>query len=256
MVDAWFDNQIFVSGTHYLQSLELLTQATIIAKVKGEFSDQARFLSMHGVIIAIYLGQLDKGFQFIEQALHIAREHEDQVSEALCLSYLGIIHMEKEEYEKAEAEFNNAIVIHKLGGRKDNEVIELGNLAGAYVGQGKYELAIELIGQNLAFYEENTNEKAEANDLCNLSVAYREMGNYKQSLEYVEQSLTIRRKIYDRFGEALSIYNMGLLFKEQGNTALARETLQNALSIYESLDLINKAEEINKIISEMEENQP
>ncbi|MBI5679981.1 MAG: tetratricopeptide repeat protein [Methanobacterium sp.] len=172
-------------------------------------------------------GELNKALESFEKSIEINQEIGYKKGEAINLSNLGLIYLDK-------------------------EAINLSNLGLIYLDKGELNKALESFEKSIEINQEIGYKKGEADDLGNMGIIYKKMNNYEEALNYHERALGIDKKIGDRYGEAIDLANLGVIYKKMNKPEKAVTTSQKAFELLEELGDTKYKKEKEEIISNID----
>ena len=177
------------------------------------------------------LGQVERAIDFLEQALAIARETGNHMSQAAIQGNLGLAYRDLGQVERAIDQYQQALTIAREIGDYSGEGYCLSYLGSAYRDLGQIERAIDQYQQALTIAREIGDRKLAAPILSNLGLAYRGLGQVERAINHYQQALAIARKIGDRIGEGVCLGNSGNAYYALGQVDRAIDHIQQALVI-------------------------
>jgi serine phosphatase RsbU (regulator of sigma subunit) len=128
--------------------------------------------------------QLDNAVANYEKSVSINTELGNTNAQRIIYGYLGMICLEKEDYNKAITYFGKSFEMNKKAGKNSEQLSDLYNIASAYQMLGKYDESNKNAQTALnKAIELNNLESAKSCNLL-LSENYDKMGNSKKSAEY------------------------------------------------------------------------
>jgi predicted ATPase len=175
--------------------------------------------------------------QAVQQALDLARLHQDGEGEARCLARLGLIAWSKGDYDTAEREYTDALMSIGAEDRFQDEEAEIRRGLGLlYRQQGKYDAAETQFQRNLALNQALANKPGEANAHNMLGVIDLNRRNLDAALVHYRQAQQIYETVGDQAGVASCLFSIGQAVSATGDYATAKSLLQQALQTYERIN--------------------
>lgn len=147
--------------------------------------------------------------QIYLKALELAQQEKHQEWTAAAHGNLGLIFIISKEYDKAEQNLLNSIVLYHRLGDKRNEAVFLMNLAGLYSIQKRLDLAAEKLQLALEKFTLMGNTRAIATTTANYAVLLEKMGQIQDAILKNESAIATFREIGDKKGEAVATTNLG-----------------------------------------------
>jgi tetratricopeptide (TPR) repeat protein len=113
-------------------------------------------------LVHTYLGRCGEAELAFQASLDLRRQINDERGIGYSLYGLGLVALERGQFEPAEDYFQQAYQIHSQLGAKAETVVDLSYLGQARLGLGKLDGAAEASGQAIAFLaEQKTVEEAQ-----------------------------------------------------------------------------------------------
>lgn len=155
------------------------------------------------------LGYVREAIGYHKQAMEIAKDIKDRLTEGNNLGYLGNAYRNFGELRKSIEYYKQALKISKETASRHEEERWLGNLGNAYRNLGELRKAIEYHEQAMRIAKEIGDRSGEGRWLGNLGSAYLHSGEPARAIEYYEQTLRIVREIGDRRAEGNNLGYLG-----------------------------------------------
>lgn len=138
----------------------------------------------------------------IDSALNIflkAKElfEEIKIENSPLYSSLGVVYLEKEEYEQAELYLKKAIDVAEKNQDAVNLTASYGHLGNLYFIMGKYQPAKELCLKGFQLAEETGSLRQSCDNANYLYKIYKKEGNISKTLEYFEIFVARRDTLYN-----------------------------------------------------------
>ena len=105
---------------------------------------------------------------------------------------------------------------------------DIGNIAGIYKNEGKYQKALLYDKKSLALKH---TKKGKAISYNNIAMDYAEMNNYSEAIKYETKALNLDESIGDYYGTAMDYLNLGLLNTLDKNYVSAKKEILKGLSM-------------------------
>lgn len=222
-------------------------------------------------------GDYIQALSFAQKSLAYARELRNPLAISDGLSYLGEIYTRLGDYTRAHESFDEALKV--LRPTDPNESIyrahAMAGKAGAYIRQGDYARALDLLQRTLALMEEMKslpNTAAMLNDMAevylnmgdaaraletysralelakrigfqevvlattnNIGAAYLRRGDLNQAMAYAREGFELAQKAGNRPEVWNSLITIANIYREQGDRAHAAETYRQGLALAEEM---------------------
>jgi tetratricopeptide (TPR) repeat protein len=207
--------------------------AELHERLQGKITDPALRKSSVGNLGSAYyrIGHYQRAITCYEQALRLAREHNDRWGEGVWLGNLGNCYANLDQTDQAIDYYAQALAIAREVGDRHGEAAELCKLGNRYADIGQTARAIEYYQQALAIDREIGDRPGEAVNLCNLGERYSDLGQTAEALHTLKGALTIARETGFRLAEAAAQANMGNVYLAQGEWGEATRQFKQALEI-------------------------
>jgi tetratricopeptide (TPR) repeat protein len=221
-------------------------------------------------------GDIEHAIEYLMQALTVARESGDRVTEALTQSGLALAHARNGDFPLAVEHNEKAIALSRdIGDRRTEcrtvaqaartarimndprdamklseqalaiagetgdtcaEARLLGDIAAASLATGKALRAIEVGCKSLHIASGIGDRLQEASVLDTLGKSYSAVGDSRRSIQSHEARLGISRELRDRYSEADALGNLGNACARSGDARRALAYHQELLSLVRTLD--------------------
>ncbi|MBE9107900.1 tetratricopeptide repeat protein [Nodosilinea sp. LEGE 07298] len=230
----------------FAEALEVLQVALAEYRALGDRPERYRGeVASLTAIAEVYLWQNrhDEALDLAQQALEIARTHQNDWGEVWALNIAGVAQRNLGQLEEAEASYQQAL---ELGSTLEDKFplnVSRLNLGAVYMAQGNIAAAREQFQQALAYLEQPSSSPEldlrrkyyQALTLQWAGLGALRAEEFDQALSFFEQSLTLGRAISNLAVEAGTLLSKGQLYQQRSKEALALEAYQQALSLYQTL---------------------
>ena len=152
-----------------------------------------------------HLGDLEGALDDTRQALDLARQTGDAVSQARQLNTTGNVYKEMGEFRRALEAYQQSLKLAREKNEKLGEAFVLNNISGVYELQGDYRLAADYAVRSLRIKEALGKTPETITNLINLGEDYNHLGRTAEALRSLDKALRIAREFGDRLriGQAL-----------------------------------------------------
>lgn len=179
----------------------------------------------------------DTALYYGETARELAMELDYEKGIAQAFNDVGILFIDKGDYNKALDYFGNSLEI-RLVLQDSTGIGSLYNKIGiVYQKKGQLKESLDNAIKALEIYEKLNQELWVGYCLNNIAIINYNLGNLKTSLDYHERALELRKKQNDKYGEAGSYSNIANVYLEIGDTVQAISNYEKALKISRELEL-------------------
>lgn len=153
---------------------------------------------------------------YLERAVEIGREEEDQRLKSAALSHLGIAYRLQGELKQALTVTKQALMINREIGNMISMVPTLTNLGECYRQLGWLEEAIRCQQQSLAIAYRVGDREGQGIALGNLGSCYYQLGHWEKAVHTLKEAMVSYREIGDRHGEMIALGNLGNCYLQTG----------------------------------------
>ncbi|MBN2430062.1 MAG: GGDEF domain-containing protein [Acidobacteria bacterium] len=182
-----------------------------------------------------YLARYEEALRHFTDSLVLARKAADEAAIALSLDRIGVIHGSLSDFARALEFFLEALEIRERIGDKKQIARSLNNIGVIYQRMADLDKSLEYFTRTLQIMEEANDSDGIGAALNNIGNIYDSLGNHNKALDYFERSLKLRQATGNRKGTALLLNNIGRIYSMQGDDRRALDTLFQALKIREEI---------------------
>jgi tetratricopeptide (TPR) repeat protein len=166
-----------------------------LARRLGEPGIEAMALRILGLAL-VETGQRDRGMALCEQAVAIAGDLGEPALEYHALTTLAYAMLVAGRHQLAESCCRRGIELcARLGPFVTSEAFLLGMLGDAYIGQGRYQDGIDVLGTAMAVFEERGDRWGAALCLLKQGRAYLALGRADEARGFLERCPPIFREL-------------------------------------------------------------
>jgi len=175
--------------SHFELATEKLEQAMRVFQGENSPIDIAHTNSQLALIHLLRTDNLSVAISYFDQAAHIFSEHNLDLYQAACMTYLGSIYMQYGRFEEADRNYQNArvkFVNHDVLGLLADNLNDSGKLNSL---RGMLQTSVEqYLKANEIYGQLGMNLRA-ASTMANLGEVYGQLGRYQDALHYLEQAI-------------------------------------------------------------------
>ena len=198
------------------------------------------------------IGELDMALKYGLPGM-TRLEHSGGFKMFLIIGYywIGGIYTDTGHCDEALDLFRKGLEVDFPAGLENMDARLTNGIAGVYMKQKKYSLALEYYLKALDRCETTTERTFKARGLTDLGDYYLKMGNYPEAIRYNEEALAIRRQMKIQNGEITNLMNLGDIYYKQGKSSKAIEVLSQALKLAEEIRVKTKMYQIHHLLSDI-----
>ena len=173
----------------------------------------------------------DTAILFGNRALQLAVNIDYPKGEAQAYNDLGIIYIDRGEFQKALDYFDKSMVIRKQLGDTAGMGSLYNKMGIVHQKQGDLKQALDNQIKALKIYEQLKQDLWVGYCLNNIAIVHQNLGNFDKSLEYHFRALEYRINLKDVYGQGGSYGNIGNVYFKIGDTNTAITYYEKALAI-------------------------
>lgn len=173
----------------------------------------------------------DTAILFGNKALQLASTLDYPKGEAQAYNDLGIVYIDRGEFQQALDYFDKSMLIRKQLGDTAGMGSLYNKMGIVHQKQGNLKLALLNQIKALKIYEQLKQDLWIGYCLNNIAIVHQNLGNLNKSLDYHFRALEYRKKMKDKYGEGGSYGNIGNVYVKLGDTATALVYYKKALAI-------------------------
>ncbi|HEY4786605.1 MAG TPA: tetratricopeptide repeat protein, partial [Bacteroidales bacterium] len=197
-----------------------------------------------GLATKVYIQNPERSLQYAEAALKIARDHDDQFSEARTLKAIGDIY-NKIDFERLSLPYySRAMEIAAKIGKPGLEA-QLALLVGdIYYKTNQNDTALNLYNRSLTIFLKLNKKEGIAQCYVKFGNIYWFTTNYDKSLEYYLKAISLYESLNHKAGIADVYYHIGSLYTVLGDNKKAISFLEKSLKYFIDYDDSEKLSEL------------
>ncbi len=215
-----------------------------ILALGNELKDHSKDGMANLIIGAGYLfsGNFEKGKEFTDQGLKIARENRNVEEECVGLNSLAVFYMNTGDYKHAEDLFRQTLDKAVAANLTERAAMVTFNIGAIYTNQGKLAEGLKSFQDALKYFITIDNHKFIARTMMNIAVNYNSWGNYDKALEYYLEADKYFENLKDKPGRVATLNNIGEVYKDMGNYSEAINYYTRSLDLSISIQsILNEA---------------
>jgi signal transduction histidine kinase/Tfp pilus assembly protein PilF len=188
----------------------------------------------------LFSGNFEKGKQFTDAGLKIAKENKNVEEECTGLNSLAVFYMNTGDYKQAVDLFHQTRDKAVAANLTERAAMVTFNIGAIYTNQGKLAEGLNEFQEALKYFTAIGNNKFIARTLMNIAVNYQSWGNYDKALNYYLKADKYFENIKDKIGRVASLNNIGEVYKDKGSYSEAikyyTQSLDMAIGIQSKLN--------------------
>jgi predicted ATPase/Tfp pilus assembly protein PilF len=182
-------------------------------------------------ILASQLDDYDRAQAMFEESLGIYRELGDQGRTGTLLNNLGMIALNRRDFAAARALLEQSLSVAHEAGNEVRSAIVLNNLASLYETQGEYSIALRLYADSSVCYRHVRDSVGLSFALSREAHTALAEGQAEVARMLCEEGLDLARGVRHQGAVAACCLELGIVRLQQGDLAAARSLFQESLSI-------------------------
>lgn len=195
---------------------ELLEESLAIFQALGDTTWKIRVISMLGQT-AIRARDFERGLTLREQAVVLARSHEDKWILAMSVRNLGLSLLQAEHHDRARTVLREALTLHQSFGDQANSAHTLDGLGMLSLAEGDPAGATAYVEEALALARKLGHLLDTADFLADLGLIALEEDDYRRAGTLFEESLKVALPIEDELSIAQCLWGYAALSAVRGS---------------------------------------
>jgi serine/threonine protein kinase/Tfp pilus assembly protein PilF len=181
--------------------------------------------------VEIRSGNSQASLEYLDRALRLAIQMENQDQRAAILHATGVAFKELNKPEDAMRYLQDSLVIKRRLGQKKGIAVSLNELAQVQAELGKPEASLASFQEALQLRRDISDQKGVGDTLIDLGGHYQDSGRYDEALKLYKESLQIQRDVGNESDQALCLNNIGVAYLSKGDYDNARTYFEQALQL-------------------------
>ena len=179
---------------NYNAALSYLNESEKKLTILGDLVNKLNCINWKGLTLW-HMGLNAKAAKNFEEAIIISRDLNNMVRLGGCLTNLGLVYLDMENYNEAIVKFEEADNIHEIDGQKAYQAVNLSGWGYALSFLGKLELAFEKVNRAIKYSKEANSQSDIAQHYTNLGNMYYNEQDYYNAKLTIHKAIAIQRKI-------------------------------------------------------------
>ncbi len=199
-------------------------------------ADRARLLNLLARI-EVYRAQTDKAVLHIQQAMEIAKQHNDPVGQAEADLNTALNAVNQAKIDDAIAAAIDSLAVLDGVDRPDLLGEALLRMAMMYRCTDQLDESIMMSMQALDIARQSNNPLALTYAYQGLAIAYELSDHFNESGEYYRRMLEQARIAGSRLMEAFALMGLGYIHNNQGDLKIAESLIREAVAVFRAIDV-------------------
>lgn len=183
--------------------------------------------------ISNWQGDRKNSFLYLNKALKLMQEINDQQGISNSLNFLAFLHSSFGENDKALEFYNRSLELRKKTNDYKGMAEILNSIGLLYKSEGDIINSLNYYQKALQLSEKIDYKDEIASSLNSLARIFNSQGDIVKALEYYQKCLKIQENMEDKEGIALVLNNIGSIYYDQGELSKALENFKSALQLIE-----------------------
>jgi tetratricopeptide (TPR) repeat protein len=180
-------------------------------------------------------GNLDAGVDYLNRALALAIQFENQEQRALILEALGVAYQMLQKPDDALNYYQQALEIWRQLKNQLGIADSLKGIAQVELSKGRAAQALKDVLESIQIRREIGDKKGLGDTLIDLAYLYNSRGQYDDVLKAGKEALQIEHEAGDRTNEAVALNNIGTAYFGKSQYEDARTYFERALQLRQEL---------------------
>ena len=216
--------------SEYLQAKDWLEKAHTHAIESNDLAGTCESLCELG-IIHWRLANFEKGAEYLQQGIELARQLGDKKKEAYALTVFGQLKVELGNLAEGHKVFEAGLALAREINDQRRVAGILNNYANTYYYEGNYEAAQKLLEECLSAVREIGDKRGEALARNNLGNIFYLKNDFNTAKDYYQEALKLGRESDDRYARAIALTSLGITVFRQGKLGEANSYYQESLAL-------------------------
>jgi tetratricopeptide (TPR) repeat protein len=203
-----------------------------LKKILDTNPDDTSKINIHIQLAKIYTNKnTDSALIYAQLAYKDAKKSDGNEKQALAANVLGVVYLNRAQYDKALLYHFEAARLFEITGNKRGLSFSYNNIGSVNFHTGKYADA-------LVYYKKALNLKQELKLTKEISSTYINIGNifmkkeeYDSCIHYYHSALDIATQNSDGYNTSVSLMNLGEAYNDKKNYPLALDYYRDALTV-------------------------
>jgi len=217
----------------FFACLSAFSQTTDLDRMKaalGEKTGKERVDVLSKISFAYWKMSPEKGIEYGNEALQLAKTLRYKEGEANALNSLGVNYWSIMDLEKALSYFQESMILRELADDKVGISKSVNNIGMIYGELENYEASLQYFKRALDLLIELDELDKVAYCYNNIGEVYSKMGNFEKGFANLNKALKLKRELKDVQGVASTLANIGVAHTEMGAYEKAKDDFEQALS--------------------------
>ena len=224
-------------------------------EIFAELNDEDGIAASNSIIGFIHrsTGEIDHALKFGLPAIEqLAKSGKYRMFTIIGSYWVGGVYAETGHLDEALRLFKQGLNVDFPAGIKAMDARLTNGIAGVYMKQHNYTLALENYQNALKLCDNSNTERTfKARGLTDLGEYYNKMNDYDQAIHYNLEALKLRQEMNVLNGSITNLMNLGAIYQKQGKFTEAINVLNRGLRLAEEIKVKVKMYQIHHSLSDI-----
>ncbi|NCC73498.1 MAG: tetratricopeptide repeat protein [Sphingobacteriia bacterium] len=183
------------------------------------------------------LDQFDLAIFHFKKALEIAKNLNDQYTQAICLNNIGDFYFRLGNYPKAQAYIAEGFYIREALNDRSGMITSMMNMSKIFEKEGNYQRANEIYIQALAIANELGDMKKTTDLFSSVCYNLRIQGRFEEALSWAQKSIELARKIESEPQILMNLKELVFIFSAMKVADSADKYFNDYIALHEKLKM-------------------
>ncbi|WP_308209387.1 AfsR/SARP family transcriptional regulator [Allokutzneria sp. A3M-2-11 16] len=181
------------------------------------------------------LGRSQEGTRYLQQALSLAEQHNDEVNQGHVHRALARAWEQQGDHHQALEHSERSLSFYRRLGNPTWEATGLNTVGWDLAKLGRHDRARDHCREALALLRQSAPSAEQANTLDSLGYIERRAGNHEEAITYYREALAMYRDLGNRLGVVDPLDGLGHAHAALGRHSEARAVWEEAVELYRQL---------------------
>ncbi len=227
--------EYYESISEFDEARDALQKALVACRIDEDCGQEARVLSRLGMI-AWRQGDYAAAESVYEEALGVIGEDEAYRREEADVRYgLGLVYRQQQNYEQAQQQFQQEILLNQKRSDRQKEARTLNALGGIAFNTKQPDVALQFCNRSLEIRYAIGDLTGVGSNLLNIAQIYYSTGDYYQTEQFLKRALAIHQGVRSSWWLASTLNQFGILYTLIGDSKKAIGYLQEGQQVAQKI---------------------